>query len=72
MIFGDCPHCDGSITNAMPDQTPALGEMECENCGETYWLYCSRIHDCVAVPPENFDKHFKFTDDGFFEVVEQP
>ena len=50
MIFGECPHCDEPIVNYMPDNSPAVWKTDCEHCHETYWMYASRIGDCMAYP----------------------
>lgn len=34
----------------MPDESPALWKTDCENCHKTYWMYASRIEECIAYP----------------------
>ena len=57
MIFGGCPYCDGAIVNYMPEESPKFAKRECEHCGKTYWLLCSRISS-EAYTVEEFLNHY--------------
>jgi hypothetical protein len=71
MIFGECPYCDEFISNGMPDKSPAVFESVCDNCGKTYWIYASRIGECVAYTQDDFKKSFKVDKEHMkFERVE--
>lgn len=43
MITGGCPYCNCDIINYMPDNPPCFGKSTCDECGEQYWMYYSRI-----------------------------
>lgn len=64
MIFGDCPYCDKPITNAMPDISPVVFENDCEHCGKTYWIYASRIEECMAYTQEDFKREFELDNEN--------
>ena len=48
MIFGECPHCDGAMLNAMPDRTPSVYKAQCDHCGLDVWILASRAFGCEA------------------------
>jgi hypothetical protein len=58
MIFGDCPYCDAMVCNSMTKQSPAFFESVCEHCGKTYWVYATRLGECLAYTQEDFDKEY--------------
>jgi len=55
MITGECPYCEGVVTNYMPDESPAFSKQECPTCKKTYWMMHSRI-ESIAYPMEEFEK----------------
>lgn len=62
MIFGECPNCNGFISNPMPEQSPAFAKRECEHCNKGYWLKCSRI-DSKAYTIEGFEKEYSVNEE---------
>lgn len=58
MIFGNCPHCDEPITNRMPAKSPAVFKNTCNNCHKEYWIYATRLGECMAYDEEAFNKEF--------------
>lgn len=57
MIFGEYPCCEGELTLAMPDQTPAYAREECPYCGTPVWHKFSRIQSTTWTEEEFLKTH---------------
>lgn len=57
MNFGDCPYdnCDGLLTVAVPEKTPAYVQIECPTCKRPVWYRISRF-DPMAWTKEEFER----------------
>ena len=52
MISGECPYCEWSFFIPSPEDTPQMGKVWCEKCGEMFWEYYSRIDPRSYLPEE--------------------
>ena len=57
MIFGECPYCEEMMFNYMPEKSPAFQKTECEECGNTVWLLCSRIESYAYTVEDFLEKY---------------
>lgn len=55
MIIGFYPCCDGELTLAMPEKTPACHREACPHCGKTVWHILSRIESSTLLESEFLD-----------------
>jgi hypothetical protein len=58
MITGECPYCNKTIINGMPEQSPMFMKTKCEHCGEIIWLLASRI-ESIAYTEEAFSNEYE-------------
>ncbi len=56
--MGQCPYCDGCITNSMPEKSPAFFKSTCPECKQQYWLLASRIQS-IAYTEEGFHEEYE-------------
>lgn len=60
MNFGPCPYpdCDGEISMAVPEKTPAFAKTTCPACKRELWYKLSRL-DPEAFTLEEFAERFE-------------
>jgi hypothetical protein len=58
MIIGDCPYCEETMINYMPDDSPMFQKIKCGHCGSIVWLLCSRI-ESIAYTINDFLELFE-------------
>lgn len=64
MIIGNCPTCEALTMNAIADRPlPCFQKCTCEECGQVYWLYHSRL-DPEAYTQAEFDEKWIIGENG--------